>query len=78
MTNSILTGWNIPRVLRLVLGAIIIIQGIQTTGWLAIAAGILFSLTALFNVGCCSVGTCSVPLPKKQDQTKPVDYKETK
>jgi len=66
MTNSILTGWNIPRVLQLLLGAIIITQGIQMAAWLPIVAGILFSLTALFNVGCCGTGGCSLPPVKKR------------
>jgi hypothetical protein len=58
MKSIFLSKWNFIRVLRLVIGVFIIVQGIQTKEWVIATVGGLFALLALLNTGCCSVGGC--------------------
>ncbi len=57
--NSILRNWNFMRILRLVLGLLVLIQGISSRDWLFITMGGLFALMPLLNAGCCG-GSCNV------------------
>lgn len=56
-----LKNWDLMRVLRLILGVIIVVQSIYTKEWLFIMLGIAFVLLPIFNVGCCGASSCSVP-----------------
>ncbi len=56
-----LQNWNMQRVLRLVLGIVIVVQGVLTQQWALAALGSLFSLLPLLNIGCCGLGGCAVP-----------------
>jgi len=77
MKHIIFSGWNFIRVLRLVLGIIVVGQGGIEKDWMIVAAGILFSLTAVFNIGCCGVSGCHMPVSKKNDvKTGEVIYEE--
>jgi hypothetical protein len=58
--KMILRGWNFPRVLRLILGFAVIVQGLLTKNISFVILGILFSLMAVLNVGCCAGNNCSV------------------
>jgi hypothetical protein len=62
--KNILANWNFMRALRLVLGVIIIVQGVQASEWMYAIAGILLSGMAIANIGCCGVGGCNVPFKK--------------
>ena len=76
MKQRILRDWNFARLLRLVLGILITGQGIaDRQGWV-ILAGSLFVLMPLFNVGCCGVGSCSVPHPGPEKKDEEVTYEE--
>ncbi|MDD3005564.1 hypothetical protein [Flavobacterium sp.] len=55
-----LKNWNIIRILRLVMGIFIIIQGVMYNQWIFVILGGLFSLLPLLNAGCGASG-CSVP-----------------
>lgn len=57
--KNYLEGWNVMRLLRLILGIIIIVQGIQGSDWSFILLGSLFSLMPIFNVGCCGASGCN-------------------
>ena len=59
-----LQGWNITRIFRLVLGVVILIQGLKANDWMFILLGAGFAAMPLFNVGCCSNGSCETPIRK--------------
>lgn len=62
------------RVIRLVIGIMIIAQGIYENEWLFILLGGSFSLMPLFNVGCSS---CNMSIRKDvDDHTLDVVYEE--
>ncbi len=55
-----LSGWNFMRVFRLVVGVLVLVQGIRMHDWSFILIGALFSLMPVFNIGCCGSGSCSI------------------
>jgi hypothetical protein len=80
MKQLLLTNWNFFRVLRLFLGVMIIIQAFEVKDWMYGFAGLIFSLMALFNTGCCSVNGCATPMKKNDNNNAPeeVNYEEIK
>lgn len=64
------------RVLRLVLGIFIIVQGVQAKEWLFVALGGLLSLMPLLNIGCCGAAGCNTPVSKSNEKNEEVSYEE--
>ncbi|WP_288763999.1 hypothetical protein [uncultured Weeksella sp.] len=59
-------GWNFMRILRLVLGVLILLQAFFTKTWIFIFFGLLLSYTAWENIGCCREKACSLPETQKK------------
>ena len=57
--RTLLSNWNLMRIIRLVLGTVILVQGIIGKDFVSIVFGVLFGGMAVLNMGCCS-GGCSV------------------
>lgn len=66
------------RVLRLVLGIFIIVQGIMAKEWLLIGLGGLFSLMPLMNIGCCGTSGCNTPISKSNKKVEDITYEEVR
>jgi len=73
-----LKTWDLMRVLRLALGIIIIVQGVQAKEWLFVALGGLFSLMPLLNIGCCGASGCNTPVSKSDKKVEDITYEEIK
>lgn len=58
--KTVLQGWNFMRMLRLVLGVAILVQGIVGKDTMTIILGTAFGGMALANVGCCGSNGCAV------------------
>ena len=80
MKQLLLTNWNFFRLIRLFLGVMIVVQSFEVKDWMYGLVGILFSLMALFNKGCCSVNGCATPIKKieNNESTEEISYKEVK
>ena len=76
--KNYLEGWNVMRLLRLILGIIIIVQGIQGNDWSFILLGSLFSLMPIFNVGCCGASGCNTSYVNTNKNIKEVTYEEVR
>ena len=76
--KNILANWNFMRALRLILGIIILVQGIQANEFMYAIAGLLLSGMAIANIGCCGVGGCNVPYRKRELEVtnKEITYEE--
>ena len=75
--RTLLTGWNAMRIIRLVLGVIVIVQGINNGEVLYFVLGGLLVLMALANSGCCGAGACAVnPRSIKEKEEKEIVYEE--
>ncbi len=66
------------RFIRIVLCIIIIVQGVAGKNVMFAIAGILFTVLALFNAGCCAGGQCysGNAKPNKTNNTKQIEYEE--
>lgn len=66
MKDRILKGWNLRRLMYIILGGFVIGQAILTQQYLIILFGVYFASMGIFNFGCAS-GVCAyVPPPQKQ------------
>ncbi len=62
--KTYISQWSAMRTIRLILGAVLIAQGIYTHDYAIALLGGLFTLMPLLNVGCCSANTCNPNLKK--------------
>lgn len=77
MKNSTFGQWSLFRIIRLVFGIAIIIQGIVSREILLIVAGILLSGMALLNIGCCGPTGCIIPPNKiRKIKREEIAYEE--
>ncbi len=76
--KNYLRSWNVMRVVRLVLGVMVVVQGIQANQWLIAGLGALFAMMPLFNVGCCTTAGCSTPIRKVAKENGEITYEEVK
>lgn len=81
--ESLVTGWNMLRWLRLLFGVLIIVQGAIAAQVVWVIAGIALTGLALLNKGCCVAGTCGIPDKGKNglredDRMSNIPYKEIK
>lgn len=67
MKQIIFSHWDFLRWLRLVMGLILIPSGISSHDYFASAFGLFFMGQAVFNIGCCSSGTCYAERTNKTD-----------
>lgn len=67
MLQKIISNWTFIRLIRLILGIFIIIQSVQIQNYWMIILGIVFSVMALINVGCCG-NSCSIPIKKEKNE----------
>jgi len=64
--SNFFRGWNVIRIIRLLLGVAIIAQSIGSGQWGLMIAGVLFALMPIFNIGCCAGGNCNTIVRKAQ------------
>jgi hypothetical protein len=77
---SFFTGWNLMRILRLIMGVIGAAQAIELRDPLIGLIAAFFLYQALANVSCCGVGACSTTPSRNFKKTDMVDttYEEVK
>lgn len=67
------------RIIRLILGIAVLIQGIVMAEWMFMALGGLFSLMPLLNIGCCGASGCNIRTRKNSHkQTEDITFEEIK
>ncbi len=67
MKTLLLNDWSFFRVLRVVIGGIIMIDGIATGMALSVIIGGIFLYQGIFNLSCggaCAGGNCEIPQKK--------------
>lgn len=78
MLHTLLSGWNVVRIIRLILGVMLVIQAIQTKFWGAGLLGGLLLFQAITNTGCCGASGCAVPVNKSKQNVDTIEYEEVK
>ena len=76
MKEVLLNNWSFMRSVRLLAGIAIIIQAIANKDAVFGVAGILFTIMALFNTGCCGASGCYMPVQKTTKTTEEISYEE--
>ncbi len=75
--NAFLSNWNFFRLLRLILGIMMLVQAIMLKDVLLGIAASIFSIMALSNTGCCGVNTCcQSSTPTSKESSKEITYEE--
>ena len=65
------------RVLRLVIGIMVMIQAYQQGSWSLSIAGFFVMILAIANLGCCGAAGCSVNSYRRKDNSKnEITYEE--
>lgn len=65
ISERLLTGWNLPRIVYLVLGLLIIFQSVQEEQRLGLLLGGYICCMGLFAFGC-AAGACSIQSKKQE------------
>lgn len=75
----LLTDWNIFRILRLGLAAIVLIQAWKNNDMLVGLVGGILLFQVVMNVGCCSSSACEInrPMAKNSVTIESIDKNES-
>lgn len=77
--ETLFSGWDFMRFLRLALGIYIAYQAVETTSIVSGIVAVFFLFQAITNTGCCGTNSCSVPIKKDNfDKNEEVEYEEIK
>lgn len=78
LTDRLKSGWTVLKIIRVVLGILILSSSITEHQVPGIVLGALFTLFALFTDGvCCAGGNCYAPQrPGKIKETDTIEYEE--
>ena len=75
MMKGVTTGWNVIRLIRLVLGVAILVQGMIASNITSILVGAILGGMAMANIGCCGANGCSLNTTPHNKSSK-IDYEE--
>ncbi len=76
--RNVLKNWNVLRVIRLVFGVYVLIQGVYARDMSYLLIGGLFTLMPVLNIGCCSTSGCVTPNRKNEITTEDISYEEVR
>ena len=77
--ETLLTDWNLMRILRLALGIYIAFQAVETQSMLSAIFAVFLLFQAITNTGCCGSNGCAVPIKKNNSgKTEEIEYEEIK
>jgi len=75
--QTLFTGWNFMRLIRLGFGVFFAVQAFQTHDTLVGFVAAFFLLTSIFNVGCCGSGGCYTAVNKnRKDNAEEISFDE--
>lgn len=78
MSATSLARWDWLRWLRLGIGAAFLIEGWRSGSGFAFAAGALFTMQAVLNIGCPLTGSCAAPQSSASPESNEITYNEIK
>ncbi|MGN6181638.1 MAG: hypothetical protein ACTHNW_20820 [Mucilaginibacter sp.] len=76
MKDRILRNWNLPRILRVMIGIVILIMAISRADPGSGIIGAVFTAMGVFNIGCCGSGACYTPVKNSKKDSKDICYEE--
>lgn len=76
--RNVLKNWNLMRIIRLVFGVYVIVQGVSNRDMSYLLIGSLFTLMPVLNIGCCSTSGCATLNRKNEVTTEEISYEEVR
>jgi hypothetical protein len=71
-----LKKWDGIRLLRLLIGGAVLIQGIYSKDWMLGFAGVFLCIMPVLHIGCCGVSNCAMTPVNSNTVTKETTYEE--
>ena len=78
MKQNFFNNWHFMRIIRLLLGMVIIAQGAYTKNWIFVIVGLLFTLLPLFNIGGCGTASCNTSTTSTNKTMEDTSFEEVK
>lgn len=84
LKHRLLTNWHLARIMRLGIGIMLLVMGIQNKDWAMGLFSVFFLYQALTDTGCCGSQACYTPPAVKNKgylntgQDEDVEYEEIK
>lgn len=78
MWHSLTHNWNVARVIRLLLGIMIMYQGFHTYQNGVVLMGAFFTVFSLFTSGCCGTTCSRTPKNDIESKNETIVYEEIK
>ena len=78
MMQNIIKNWSFVRLLRLVMGIVLVVEAVKSGMWFLVAVGVVFVAMPLLNIGCCATGNCAVPTHHLNNTNDDTEYEEIK
>ncbi|MNK05647.1 hypothetical protein D3C87_235310 [compost metagenome] len=76
MKNRILSNWTLVRILRVIIGIVIIGMAISRSDIASGIIGVIFTGMGFLNIGCCGSGACYTPVKNRKKDSKEISYEE--
>ncbi|MBC7554147.1 MAG: hypothetical protein H7257_09215 [Taibaiella sp.] len=81
--QRLFTNWHLVRIMRLGIGTMLLVTGIQNKEWAIGLFSLFFIYQAVTDTGCCSSGGYCPPSVKRRNAGTPIydqeiEYKEIK
>ncbi len=78
--QRLLTNWHLMRMVRLGLGLMMLVMGIQSKEWAIGLFSVFFLYQAITDTGCCGSSGCNTPVRKSRtpSDATPIEYEEIK
>ena len=77
--ETLLTDWNLMRILRLGLGIYVSVQAVETQSMISMIFAVFLLFQAFSNTGCCGSNGCAIPIKKNNSsKTEEIEYEEVK
>lgn len=76
MKDRILSNWNLPRILRVIIGIVIMGMAISREDISSGIIGAVFTGMGVFNIGCCGFGACYTPVKNSKKDSKDISFEE--
>ena len=76
MRNRIINNWTLPRILRVIIGMVIIGEAVSRAEVITGIAGAIFTGMGVFNLGCCGSGVCYAPVKSSKTHVKDISFEE--
>ena len=79
LKERLLTNWHLMRIMRLGIGIMMLVMGIQSRDWALGLFSSFFLFQAITNTGCCGSQACNAPVRRSAIKKEAeIEYEEVK